>query len=114
MEAGAWSCGLVAGLIHDIPTVKELIDRIMADAERIVRERLTGYLQGVESRGKRCPLDISSEFFQLSQNARIRDQRLTVKNPTARAHHGWGIEASGLRGLESPLRCVAKPTISVA
>ena len=33
---------MVAGLIHDIPTVKELIDRIMADAERIVRERLTG------------------------------------------------------------------------
>jgi NAD(P)H-dependent flavin oxidoreductase YrpB (nitropropane dioxygenase family) len=29
MDAGAWSCGMVAGLIHDIPTVKELIDRIM-------------------------------------------------------------------------------------
>ena len=34
MDAGAWSCGMVAGLIHDVPTVKELIDRIMADAER--------------------------------------------------------------------------------
>ena len=34
MDAGAWSCGMVAGLIHDIPTVKELIDRIMAEAER--------------------------------------------------------------------------------
>src|SRR6202051_4562505 len=33
MDAGAWSCGMVVGLIHDIPTVKELIDRIMADAE---------------------------------------------------------------------------------
>src|SRR5207249_10911468 len=41
MDAGAWSCGMVAGLIHDIPTVKELIDRIMADAERIIRQRLT-------------------------------------------------------------------------
>ena len=35
---------MVAGLIHDIPTVKELIDRIMADAERIIRPRLTGFL----------------------------------------------------------------------
>ncbi len=33
MDAGGWSCGMVAGLIHDIPTCKELIDRIMAGAE---------------------------------------------------------------------------------
>jgi NAD(P)H-dependent flavin oxidoreductase YrpB (nitropropane dioxygenase family) len=26
MDKGAWSCGMVAGLIHDIPTCKELID----------------------------------------------------------------------------------------
>jgi nitronate monooxygenase len=44
MDAGAWSCGMVAGLINDIPTVKELIDRIMADAESIIRQRLTGFL----------------------------------------------------------------------
>ena len=42
MEAGAWSCGMVAGLIHDIPSVKELIDRIMAEADGIIRQRLTG------------------------------------------------------------------------
>jgi NAD(P)H-dependent flavin oxidoreductase YrpB (nitropropane dioxygenase family) len=48
MDAGAWSCGMVAGLIYDIPTVKELIDRIMADAERLIRERLAGFLDGVE------------------------------------------------------------------
>ena len=46
MEAGAWSCGMVAGLIHDIPTVKELIDRIMEEANRIIRQRLAG-LAGV-------------------------------------------------------------------
>jgi len=46
MDAGAWSCGMVAGLIHDIPTVKELIDRIMLDAERIIRGRLLGLLDG--------------------------------------------------------------------
>jgi NADH:quinone reductase (non-electrogenic) len=47
MDAGAWSCGMVVGLINDIPTVKELIDRIMADAEAIIRQRLTGFLDGV-------------------------------------------------------------------
>ena len=44
MDAGAWSCGMVVGLIHDIPTVKELVDRIMSDAEKLIRERLTGFL----------------------------------------------------------------------
>ena len=44
MDVGAWSCGMVAGLIHDIPTVKELIDRIMAEAESIIRKRLEGFL----------------------------------------------------------------------
>jgi len=48
MDAGAWSCGMVVGLINDIPTVKELIDRIMAEAEAIIRQRLTGFLDGVE------------------------------------------------------------------
>jgi NAD(P)H-dependent flavin oxidoreductase YrpB (nitropropane dioxygenase family) len=46
MDAGAWSCGMVAGLIHDIPTVKELIDRIMTEAEQLIRARLTGFLDG--------------------------------------------------------------------
>src|ERR1700733_5807996 len=44
MDAGAWSCGMVVGLIHDIPTVKESIDRTMADAERLIRDRLLGFL----------------------------------------------------------------------
>ena len=48
MDAGAWSCGMVVGLIHDIPTVKELIDRIMTDAAAIIRQRLIGFLDGVE------------------------------------------------------------------
>lgn len=45
MDAGAWSCGMVAGLIHDIPSCKELIDRIMREAETIIRTRLEGFLQ---------------------------------------------------------------------
>ena len=40
LDAGAWSCGMVAGLIDDIPTCKELIDRIMKDAEDIIKNRL--------------------------------------------------------------------------
>ena len=44
MDSGAWSCGMVAGLIHDIPTVKELIDRIMLEAETIISKRLAGML----------------------------------------------------------------------
>jgi nitronate monooxygenase len=40
MDAGAWSCGMVAGLIHDVPTCQELIDRIMAEAEAIIAKRL--------------------------------------------------------------------------
>lgn len=46
MDAGAWSCGMVAGLIHDIPTVKQLIDRIMAQAHAIIHERLVGLSAG--------------------------------------------------------------------
>jgi NADH:quinone reductase (non-electrogenic) len=42
MEAGVWSCGMVAGLIHDIPSVKELVDRIMSEANTIIRKRLHG------------------------------------------------------------------------
>jgi NAD(P)H-dependent flavin oxidoreductase YrpB (nitropropane dioxygenase family) len=41
MDAGAWSCGMVAGLIHDVPTVAVLMDRIMAEAGEIIRARLS-------------------------------------------------------------------------
>jgi nitronate monooxygenase len=46
MDAGAWSCGMVAGLIHDIPSCKELIDRIMSEADSIIRSRLAGFVAG--------------------------------------------------------------------
>jgi NAD(P)H-dependent flavin oxidoreductase YrpB (nitropropane dioxygenase family) len=42
MDAGAWSCGMVAGLINDIPTVQELIDSIMSEADGIIQKRLAG------------------------------------------------------------------------
>lgn len=43
MEAGAWSCGMVVGLIHDIPTCKDLIDGIMAEAHAIITGRLAQF-----------------------------------------------------------------------
>ncbi|HXH44286.1 MAG TPA: nitronate monooxygenase family protein [Bradyrhizobium sp.] len=49
MDAGAWSCGMVAGLIHDIPSCKELIDRIMDEADTIIRNRLMEFLDGTGS-----------------------------------------------------------------
>jgi len=42
MDAGAWSCGMVAGLINDIPTCQELIDGIMSEAQSIL-DRMNGY-----------------------------------------------------------------------
>ena len=43
MDAGAWSCGMVAGLVNDIPTVQELIDNIMAEADGIINQRLKSF-----------------------------------------------------------------------
>ena len=41
-ELGIWSVGLVQGLIRDIPTVAQLVERIMGEAEAIVERRLAG------------------------------------------------------------------------
>jgi NADH:quinone reductase (non-electrogenic) len=46
MEAGAWSCGMVAGLIHDVPTCRELVDRIMSEARELIEQRLGRLLRG--------------------------------------------------------------------
>lgn len=42
MDAGAWSCGMVAGLINDVPRVQELMDRIMSEADSLIKQRLAG------------------------------------------------------------------------
>tara|TARA_B100000287_G_scaffold229506_1_gene216347 strand:- start:46 stop:1023 length:978 start_codon:yes stop_codon:yes gene_type:complete len=44
MEAGAWSCGMVVGLINDIPSCQELIDGIMSEADKLITKRLEGML----------------------------------------------------------------------
>lgn len=40
LDRGIWSAGMVIGLIDDIPTCKELIERIVHDAEQIIEQRL--------------------------------------------------------------------------
>ena len=44
MEQGIWSAGMSAGLVHDVPTVAELVDRIVSEAEEIISQRLSGLL----------------------------------------------------------------------
>lgn len=41
LEAGIWSAGQVLGLIHDIPEVGALVEKIMAEAEDILDRRLS-------------------------------------------------------------------------
>jgi nitronate monooxygenase len=43
MDVGAWSCGMVAGLVYDIPTVQELMDRIMGEADTLIAKRLAAF-----------------------------------------------------------------------
>ena len=43
MDAGAWSCGMVAGLIHDIPSCDELVGGMVKEAEAIIKSRLQGF-----------------------------------------------------------------------
>lgn len=44
LEAGVWSVGQVQGLIHDIPTVRELVEGMVTEAARIIDGRLAGLL----------------------------------------------------------------------
>lgn len=48
-EAGIWTAGLVQGIINDVPTVAELVSRIVNDAETIIQNRLGGYLKTADA-----------------------------------------------------------------
>ena len=39
-DGGIWSAGMIQGLIHDVPTVKDLVERIVAEAEEVINARL--------------------------------------------------------------------------
>ncbi|MDV3206477.1 MAG: nitronate monooxygenase family protein, partial [Rhodococcus ruber] len=48
LEAGIWTAGQSQGLIDDIPTVAELVERMVSEAESIIEDRLRGFVaQGV-------------------------------------------------------------------
>lgn len=40
LDRGIWSAGMVVGLIDDIPSCQELIERIVNEAEQVIKERL--------------------------------------------------------------------------
>jgi len=42
LDHGIWTAGMVMGLINDVPTCQQLIDRIMAEANAIITGRLAG------------------------------------------------------------------------
>ena len=44
-DAGVWTAGLVQGLIHDVPTCAELIERIVLGADDIITQRLAGFAE---------------------------------------------------------------------
>lgn len=43
-EGGVWTVGQAQGLIHDIPTCADLVDRITGQARDLIEQRLTGIL----------------------------------------------------------------------
>lgn len=45
LDLGIWTAGMVQGIIRDIPTVSELIGRIVTEARDIIGERLSGVLR---------------------------------------------------------------------
>ncbi len=44
LDAGLVWAGQIQGLIHDIPTCRDLLEKMVADAEAIIRGRLSGFL----------------------------------------------------------------------
>jgi nitronate monooxygenase len=112
MDAGAWSCGMMVGLIRDVPTVKELIDRIMTDAERIIRDRLTGFLDGdskaalTVARPLRCGGNREPNSHgrrangRRSDRDRHRNRRVVVRDKRPRCRH----HAQPPRGAQFALR----------
>lgn len=43
-DGGIWTAGPVVGLIDDLPTVRELVERMVLEAEEVIRGRLHGIL----------------------------------------------------------------------
>ena len=99
MEAGAWSCGMVAGLVHDVPTCRELIDRIMAEADAIIAQRL----------GRACALPDRLDFAALRELrdviARPEGERLDRHRrlPAPRRHHARAVADEQVADVVRPV-----------
>ena len=46
LEAGIAECGQVVGNIHDLPTVKDVIEGIVTGAHEIIQKKLPGLAAG--------------------------------------------------------------------
>ena len=53
LDAGIWSAGQVQGLIDDIPSCSELVDRIISDAEEMITDRLGSMVGAPAGEGPR-------------------------------------------------------------
>ena len=91
MDAGAWSCGMVAGLIHDVPTVKELIDRIMSEAEGIIGKRLAAWFHAHTDGGRLFDDDLAfrATCFDVGQGF---PGRFEGKGPIHDRAYGSGLD----------------------
>ncbi len=113
MDAGVWSCGMVAGLIHDVPTVRELIDRIMAEAERHhphTPERRAGR---VDSVAPMCAVDPEEDAMTDHVLRDISNGVLTLtlnrpekKNALTRAMYQALADGIDGAGTDPDIRCV--------
>jgi NAD(P)H-dependent flavin oxidoreductase YrpB (nitropropane dioxygenase family) len=65
-DGGIWSAGLVQGLIKDIPTVRDLIERIIAEAETIIKDRLCRLVRDLQEQD--AGLIKSSVFARSAKN----------------------------------------------
>ncbi|MBI3217139.1 MAG: nitronate monooxygenase, partial [Mycobacterium sp.] len=46
IDAGIWTVGTAMGLINDIPTVADLVSRIVTESEELISGRLAGMISG--------------------------------------------------------------------
>jgi nitronate monooxygenase len=56
LDGGIWTVGQSQGLIHDIPTCKEMVRNVMAQAEAIIAKRIDKMATGQKAESARVAL----------------------------------------------------------
>ena len=74
VDAGIWTVGTAMGLINDIPTVGELVARIVAEAEDLITGRLAGMVT-LEEEESAPPRKGGKESAAKSQAAKSQKNR---------------------------------------